>query len=195
MAKKTPASKKKKNTTPELELVDESLIKRQADWLDAKKREKKAKADLKKAETDLIEAASEARVNHCTREGKYESSHKIVYKDSKITVKFPNRYSKIDCENKEDLRDIFEDDYNRYFKDKTTATLTQAAVDDDEFIETLVGAIGEDKFARYFEVSSHIEVAKSYHENRAINKALAEKHQEAFNSGLVNCTKPSLVAG
>jgi hypothetical protein len=195
MAKKKPASKKKKNATPELELVDDMLVKRQKDWLDAKKREKTAKADLKKAETDLIEAATDARIEHCTREGKYESSHKIVHGEDKITVKFPNRYSKIDCDKEEDLREIYEEEYDQYFKEKTTATMTQAAVDDEEFIETIMDAIGEDKFSRYFDVDSHIEVAKSYHENRVTNKALSEKHQSAADAGLVSCTKPSLVAG
>lgn len=186
---------KKKNTTPELVLEDEMLIKRQKDWLDAKKREKTAKADLKKNETDLIEAASNARVEHCTRAGKYESSHKVVHDDNKITVKFPNRYSKIDCEHEEDLREIYEDDYNQYFKEKTEAIMTQAAVEDEEFIQTIMDAIGEEKFSRYFNVNSHIEVVKSYHENRVTNKNLAQKHQEAADAGLVSCTKPSLVAG
>lgn len=196
MAKKKPSAKKK-SQTPELELGadDEILRKHHKNWLEAKKNEKTAKAALKKAETDLIEAASKARVDHCTRNGKYESSHKIVDGDASITVKFPNRYSKIDCEAEEDLREIFEEeDYNQYFKEKTTATMTDAAVSDDEFIETVMEAIGEEKFSRYFEVTSHIEVAKSYHENRVLDKKLARKHQEAVDAGLVSCTKPSLTA-
>jgi len=195
MAKKTKTSAKKKNATPETELTDENLCTKFDNWLEAKKQEKKAKADLKKNETDLIKHATDARLNECTRNGKYESSHKLTNDGKSVTVKFPNRYSKIDCDAEEDLREIFEDDdYNQYFKEKTTATMTEAAINDDEFIETVMEAIGEDKFSRYFEITTHIEVAKIYHENRTTNASLAKKHEKAADEGLVSSTKPSLTA-
>jgi hypothetical protein len=195
MAKKAKPASKKKNATPELQ-VDGPLKAQLGQWLDAKKAEKTAKANLKKHETELIDAAAEAREAHCVRVGKYESSFKVTDGEAaRVTVKFPNRYSKISTDDEETMREIYEDDYDRYFREKTEVKMTQEAVEDEDFIETVMNAIGEDRFEKYFDVSQHVEPTKAYHEERALNKGLAEKHQVAADAGLVSPTKPSLVAG
>ena len=193
MAKKKKAPTKKSNSKPVLE--DESLHQNIGDFLDAKKKQKEAKAEISRAEGKIIEAAEKARVEHCTRTGKYESSHKVTASTGTVTVKFPNRYSKIPSEDEGNLREIYEDDYDRYFREKTTATMTEAAMNDEKFIEDMIEQLGEETFERYFEVTSHIEPTKAYHEQRVTNPGLADKHQEAVDQGLVTPTKPGLVAG
>lgn len=183
----------KKNDKPELEA--EELHKNIADFLDNKKKEKDAKANIARAEAAIISAAEEALTDHCTRTGKPESSYKVSASTGTVTVKFPNRYSKIANEDEDALKEIYEDDYPKYFREKTEATMTQAAMDDEEFIETMIKTLGEEKFERYFEVTSHIEPTKAYHDQRMVDSKLAEKHKEAVAQGLVAPTKPSLVAG
>jgi hypothetical protein len=193
MAKKKKAPTKKSSSKPVLE--DESLHKNIDDFLGAKKKQKEAKAEIARAEGAIISAAEKARVEHCTRTGKYESSHKVQASTGTVTVKFPNRYSKIPSGDEESLREIYDDDYDTYFREKTDVTMTEAAMNDEKFIEDMMEQLGEETFERYFEITSHIEPTKAYHEQRVTNEGLAEKHQEAVDQGLVNPTKPGLVAG
>lgn len=193
MAKKKKAPTKKKNAKPILE--DESLHKNIKDFLGAKKKQKEAKAEISRAEGAIINSAEKARVEHCTRTGKYESSHKVTASTGTVTVKFPNRYSKIPNDDEDALREVYEDDYDRYFREKTEVTMTEAAMNDEEFIEDMMERLGEETFERYFDVTSHIEPTKAYHEQRVTDASLADKHQEAVDQGLVAPTKPSLVAG
>lgn len=194
MAKKAKAPAKKKGAKPLLEA--EELHQNIGDFLEAKKQQKTAKANIARAEGAIIEAAAQARIDNCTRTGKYESSQKVGASTGTVTVKFPNRYSKIDPADEDALKEVYgEDQFERYFGEQTEVTMTQAAMDDEDFIETMMETLGEEKFGRYFDVSSHIAPKKNYHEARVLDKELAEKHQEAVDQGLVSCTKPSLVAG
>jgi hypothetical protein len=194
MAKKAKAPAKKKGARPVLEA--EELHQNIEDFLEAKKQAKTAKASVARAEGKIIEAAEQARIDGCTRSGKYESSQKVSASTGTVTVKFPNRYSKIDPADEDSLKEVYgEETFERYFGEQTEVAMTAAAMEDEKFIETMMETLGEDKFERYFDISSHIAPKKNYHEARVLDKKLAEKHQEAVDQGLVSCTKPSLVAG
>lgn len=194
MAKKGKTTTSKKSAKPQLE--NEALHQNIKDFLDAKKQAKTAKANIARAEGAIIDAAEKARIDNCTRTGKYESSHKVSASTGTVTVKFPNRYSKIDPEDEDSLKEVFgEADYEKYFHEETEVVMTQAAMDDEKFIEEMIETLGEEKFGRYFDVSTHLAPKKNYHEARVLDPQLAEKHQEAVDQGLVSCTKPGLVAG
>lgn len=192
LAKKTQPAKKR-NAHPEFE--DESLAANIGAFYEAKKTEKTAKAQMRKAEQLILEKASKARGQYCQDNGRYESSVKMSADGQKVTVKFPNRYSKISSDDMDAINEIFGDETERYFKEKTSVTMTEVAMNDEKFIDEMIETLGEDKFGRYFNVEEHIEVAKSYHESRVIDPKLAEKHQEAVDSGLVRPTKPSVTLG
>jgi hypothetical protein len=192
LAKKTPV-KAKKNAHPEFE--DDSLSPNIDAFYQAKKNEKTAKAQARKAEQLILEKATARRGDWCASQGRYESSVKMEAGGKKVTVKFPNRYSKIPTDEMDSLAEIYGDDASRYFKEKTVVELTNEALNDEEFVNGVMEAIGEEKFGRYFNVSEHLEVAKAYHEDRVTNPKLAEKHQEAVDQGLVKPTKPSVTLG
>ena len=193
MAKKSKAPAKKKGALPVHEAED--LHGNIKDFLDAKAQAKSAKASVARAEGAIISAAEKARIDGCTRTGKYESSQKVGASTGTVTVKFPNRYSKINCTDEDSLKEVYgERDFERYFGEETEVTMTQAAMDDEKFIEDMMETLGEEKFGRYFDVSSHIAPKKSYHEARVLDKELADKHQDAVDQGIVSCSKPSVVA-
>ena len=191
LAKKSPVKTSNSQTKPVLEA--EELSQNIARFIKAKKQQKDAKANIIKAEHDIIKAAQTARSNHCTRTGKYESSYKVSASTGTVTVKFPNRYSKISSDDEDVLKEIYGSNFEKFFKEKTEAHMTQAAIDDEAFVETMMNLLGEEKFVRYFEVSSCIEPEKTYHEQRTINEKLAKQHEDAKSQGLVSCSKPSLL--
>ena len=192
LAKKTSPAKKK-SAHPEFE--DESLAPNIESFYEAKKNEKSAKAKARKAEQLILERAESRRGDWCSSQGRYESSVKMGAGGQKVTVKFPNRYSKIATDELNSLEEIFGDDTEQYFKERTTVQLTPEALDDEKFVEQIMEALGEEKFGRYFDVSEHLEVAKHYHENRVTDPKLGAKHQEAVDAGLVRPTKPSVTPG
>jgi len=212
-AKKT-AKKPKKNATPEFKIEepgenDQSpkaktqRAQRNAmlNFTKAKKEEKDAKAKLKKAEAGFLDRVVEEHLKTCQRDSKYYSSIKAVvddddHKESKLTIKFANKYSKIASENEDELRSVYGDKYyDRFFEEKTEAKLTNKALNDEEFVKTITEAIGEEKFAEYFDVEQFILPKKTYHEARMIDQELAMKHEEAVDADLVRSNKPSVVPG
>tara|TARA_R100001244_G_scaffold25113_4_gene25653 strand:- start:99985 stop:100587 length:603 start_codon:yes stop_codon:yes gene_type:complete len=183
----------KKDATPEFQ--DASLEAAINLFLEGKKMEKTAKAQIKMAEVTLLPRATEARYETCRNEGEYFSSIKACVGDLKVTVSFPNKYSKIPTDREDDLRGIFADRYDALFEEKTIASLSPMAMKDEEFIQTVIDAIGADKFALYFKVEQFIAPKSEYHEARAKDEDLSELHQQAYEAGLINPVKASVKAG
>ena len=198
-AAKKAVPTKAKDAIPEF--INNNLRKNVELFLNAKKNKKKAESQTKLAEPNIIKAAMAERVEVCTKAGRYFSSIKATANGENgappltVTVKFANKYSKIPTDREEDLREIYGDDYDKYFKEATTATLTPIAMDDESFIEIVMKAIGPENFSRYFNVEQTIEVKKTYHELRVMDKELAAKHKIADTKGLIKCNKPSVVPG
>lgn len=198
-AAKKAVPTKAKDTTPEF--VNDTLRKNIELFLGAKKDEKKAKSQTKLAEPKIIKAAEAERVEVCTKAGRYFSSIKATANGDSgaspltVTISFANKYSKIPTDREEELREVYGEDYDKFFKEATSATLTPIAMEDETFIEKIMEAIGPENFARYFNVEQTIEVSKTYHELRVMDKELAAKHEIATTKGLVKCNKPAIKAG
>lgn len=198
-AAKKAAPSKSKDASPEF--VNNDLRRNIELFLNAKKEEKKAKAQIKLAEPQILKAATAERIEVCKKADKYFSSIKATANgdDGKspltVTISFSNKYSKITTDCEDDLKKIYGDQYDSYFKEVTVATLTPIAMSDGDFISKITDAIGAENFARYFNVEQRIDVKKTYHEHRIVDDGLAVKHETAVNAGLVKCNKPSVKAG
>lgn len=189
---KTKTKAPKKSDIPEITDVDEDLSKSVREWIAADIKMKDAEASKKMAEAPILDKACEAHGEICLDEKEYHSSIKLLTNEGNLLVSFANKYSNVATDNEEELRQIYGDEYDRYFNEKTTVTLTPAAMEDEKFVAMLSDKLGPEKFARYFNVTEHLEVAKSYHENRMTDKVLAGKHQMAVDAGLIKCNKPSV---
>lgn len=196
-----PVKKPKKDELPEFPLNPESsddkiLIDMAANWSDAKKKKTEAESDITKAESLLIDRATQEHLKGCQDNDKYYSSVKAVLPDGKKYVfSFANRYSKIDPSSEDELKTIYGQDYKNYFKECTEVVLTETAVNDEKFSEELAKLVGEDKFNKYFSSKTFVLPTDNYHEHRMVNPELAQKHAEAVDAGLVKCNKPSIKEG
>lgn len=191
-------TKAKKSDLPEFTVSDQSLIKEVKKWIIAKSEEKTAKANIERSEALLLNKSVEEHLKTCQNDEKYYASIKAITNEEnpdKIIFTFTNKYSKISTENEAQLKEIYGMEYNKYFKEKTIASLTDKAIEDSEFVSRITQLIGEENFSKYFKAEVYIEPKDEYHENRMINQSLAEKHQQAIDAGLIKCNKPSLRVG
>lgn len=203
--KKVAKKNKKKKTSnkssvPEFEIDDDELKKAHDNWLKGKADSKDAKARISRSEGLLLPIAVEEHQKFCQANEKYVSSVKIVKKEEdseeKITCSFTNRYSPIDSDHEDHLREIYGDnDFERYFKERTTVSLTPAAVNDEEFVEKITEFVGQENFDKFFKINIFIEPTKEYHEARMVDPNLAKRHKQAADADLVRCNKPSLKQG
>lgn len=186
-------SSTKKGAIPEFQ--EPALGKAISLFLDAKQKEKEAKAQIMLSEATLLPRAAELHRTVCQNSSDYFSSVKLCSDDSNVTVSFPNKYSKIPSEKEESLREIFSKDYDKWFTEKTIASLSDVAMADEEFIKTIIEAIGADKFSLYFKVEQFIIPKDGYHEARSKDKSLGALHDAANKAGLVSPVKSSVKAG
>lgn len=195
VAKKKKTTKKK-DEKPKIKVTG-PLRPAHKKWLEGKSKEKDGKAAIKKNEGLLLPFAMEEHLKACQQVDKYYSSIKLIREDEdgeehSLTVSFTNKYSEIPCENEESLREIYGDEYDRFFREETQVALSDAALKDDSFTDKLVEIVGEENFERYFNVKTFIKPIPEYHESRVRNSDLAEMHQRAVDDDLIKCNKPSI---
>lgn len=192
-ANKQP-SKKKKDEKPKIETQD---IKSEInDWLGAKKQSKNAIAEMNRIGSTLISRAEQELTKHVRANRKYTSTVKLDDGEGNtVSVSATNRYSPMSTESEEELREVYGDEYDKYFAEKTEINLKPEAINNEELLGKLIEAVGEEDFDRFFDVKQSIQTNDRYHEDRIMDPDLADKHQQAVNEGLVSCAKPSVKAG
>ena len=159
------------------------------DWLKAHSDKKDAESKLAEAESIIIPEATTARLAESKRLGEHLSSVKV---NGKISFVVQNRYSEIDILDKSKISAIFGDDFDKYFKIKTTVNFTEKATNDQQFLTKMIALIGEDKFAEYFVVKEAIVPNGIFHETRSIDKDVATKADILIDSGVIKPYKPSI---
>jgi len=181
--KKTSKSKSK---TPDVQRDDlnDALDK----WLEASKMEKDAKALKAQAEAAMLDDIEDERIKACRADGEFHSAVKV---NGKVTVSVQSRYSSIDPETEDEIKEIVGDKYDEFFKEQTAVSLTPAALADEELLGKLMEAVGED-FERYFKVSQSITPTRAFHEQRATSQDVGELYGKLQDEGLVKPYKPSV---
>jgi hypothetical protein len=188
-----PAAKKSKSTTPVVEL--EELSDQVKTWVEAKKNEKDAKARLSGAGEEIKPVAEEARRKICMDTGNYASSVKIKAGGETITMSTKNAYSKIPTEQAPQLDEIFGEDKDKFFKEKMTIALTDAAMNDEEIVNKLVEAVGAENLAKYFDIKQFIEPTEALHTQRSTDAKVAAMADRAINEGVLRPYSPSFRKG
>ena len=181
--KKTTKSKSK---TPEVQRDDlnEAVDK----WLEASKMEKDAKALKAQAEAAMLEDIEEERIKSCRTDGEFHSAIKV---NGKVTVSVQSRYSAIETDSEEEIKEVVGEKYDEFFKETTSVALTPAALEDETLLGKLMEAVGED-FDRYFKVNQAIVPTRAFHEQRATSKEVGELFDKLQDEGLVKPVKASV---
>jgi len=189
-AKANTGAAKSKSKAPDVECDRiESQIKR---WIASKKAVADAEAEMVQAENEILPVAVELRKAELRKTGKYESSIKI---NRAIQVVFQNKYSKIDPTMIEAFKKAFGDDEaDKLVVLKTIISLTEKALNDPSIMETLVKAVGPEKFAEYFKVDQTLVPTERLHEGLALDEDLDKKAQKLVDNGILKPYKPSVRA-
>ena len=91
--------------------------------------------------------------------------------------------------------EVFGDQTETYFQEKTSITLTEAALSDETILQKLIAAVGQDKFPLYFDVKQHVAPTEALHQGRATNPELAEKAQKLMDDGVLKPYKAAVKQG
>lgn len=183
----TKKESKSKSKTPQVDRPDlnDAIDK----WLEAAKMEKDAKAMKSQAEGVILPEAEEERVKASQDAGEYNSSVKI---NGKITVSVQSRYTNIGTEHEETLREAAGDRYDEFFKEKTEVSLKPSLLEDEEAMGKIIEAVGEENFARFFDVKQAITPTKAFHEQRSTSKDVRELFERLNDEGIVKPYKAAV---
>jgi len=187
-AKKTTEKKPTKTQSPQATIpdLDDTLDK----WLKGKQMEKDGSAMRKQAETTILPLASEERRKACRDSGTFHSS--IVIND-KVTVSTQAKYSPIDSDEEEAIKEILgEDDFNRYFKEKTDVSITPSLLNDDDAMAKIIEAVGDENFTRMFSVKQTLVPTRDFYERSTMDPEIEMKAKQLKDAGILNPYKAAV---
>lgn len=182
----SPGAKAKKESKPEVN--DPALDKIIDSIIDAKN---------KVAHYEAIQSTSEAQARAsllpalrqvCRRDRKVQSSMRV---NGKLTLTSQNRYSKVPGEHKAALREVFADDFDRYFKDELKIELTPEAAADEAFLGTLIKSVGEAEFMRRFKVARTLSVTETFHTAVTLDEKVEAAAAPFVGSEIIKQATPS----
>jgi len=178
---------KKKSTTPDVDLphLKDAISK----WKEGSKMEKDGKAMRSQAEGVILPEAEEERVKVSMGDGSYHSSIKI---NGEVTVSTQNRYTKIDTENEDEIREIVGDKYDQWFKEQTKVSLKPALLNDEEAMGKIIKAVGEENFGNLFDVEQTIVPTEVFHKARSTDADVKKVFEQLHDEGLVKPFKAAV---
>lgn len=186
-AAKKKSSSKKKSNTPEVDRPD--LTEAISKWKEGSKMEKDGKAMKAQAEGVILPEAEEERVKASMGDGEYHSSVKI---NGEVTVGVQGRYTKIETDCEDEIKEIVGDKYDGWFKEDTKVSLKPALLNDEGAMGKIIEAVGEENFERFFDVAQTIVPTRSFHEARSTDADTKKKFEELSDEGLIKPYKAAV---
>lgn len=183
----TKPDKKGKSKTPSVEVSSLDAAIKEWRKADADMDDAKSRKDL--AETIILPAAEDQRVNESRTDGEFHSSVRI---NNQILVSTQNRYTNIASEDRKALEEVFGDKTDAYFKSEMDITLTDAAKNDETILKKLIAAVGEANLPKYFNIKQHIVPTETLHEQRTLDPEVAAKAKKLQDSGILKPYKPAV---
>jgi hypothetical protein len=189
-SKANKPKKSSKSKTPTVTTDDENIKDALQQWVDAKEMEKQGKSSREMVEELLRPFGMEARRALIQRDGAHTSAVRI---NNLVTMKTSKAYSAISTDSEDELREVFGDDYDKYFSVATKIEFTAKFAQDPEILGTIIEAVGADKFHEIFDVSQAIVPNDSLITDRDLSEVTAAKHDKAVDDGLIKPYKSSFV--
>lgn len=188
-AKKTAEKKPSKSKSPSFH---ESSLDDEVDkWLKGKKMEKDGAAMRKQAENVIIPRAMEEKTKACRDTGEFHSSIDV---NDKIKVKTSSAYSGVDSDEEEAIREVVGDDFESWFKEETEVKFNDSLLKDEDAMEKIIDAIGEENFDKMFTVKQTLKPTKQFHEQRTMDADVEAKAKKLIDEGILRPFKPSVVS-
>lgn len=161
------------------------------EWLEGKRQEKTGKAKRLQAEEEILPAALRAKRKASREDGEFHSSIDV---NDKVKVKTQNKYSPIDSDEEENVREVVGDKFDSWFKESTDVSFNSELLRDEEAMGSIIEAIGEENFSKYFTVKQVLVPTKTFHEQIELNDDAAEAAEALKNDGILKPYKASISA-
>ncbi len=142
------------------------------------------------AHAERVKAKAEAaRVEACRRARKAEAS---ILVNGRLNFTRKCQFSAVDAAKEPTLRRAFGPDAARYFAPSLTITLTAGAAADEETLELLLAALGEERFLKTFAVTRGLKVTPQFYEDWTLRPDVAEAAAPLIADETIKPAKPSL---
>ena len=96
------------------------------------------------------------------RSGDFTKSFIVKGNQHEATFVSSDKFSDIPNEVIEEVKTVLGDDFDNFVKDKTTVTLKPDVLENEVLQKELMDAIGEENFAKYFDVSGKWKVVEGF---------------------------------
>ena len=185
MAADTGTKKKSDKLAVNLPSLDEQIDR----FTEATAEMKQQKAIAETAGQQIISEVSEQRFQLCRKEGRAESSVRV---NGRVTFTQKCQYSPVPGEALPELEAAFGAEFGRYFPNVLSIKLNAAAASDEATLESLIGAIGADKFQEWFEIERKVLPSEMFHTDMTMRPEVQATAQPFIDMGVIKPYKPTI---
>lgn len=148
----SPVFKKEKKAAPPVIFLNGNLASSLTKFNTKKLEIKNAEIAMREAEVALIEHTMTIADKNAF-DGKFSSSYILMAGKDRVTFSTVDKFNVPQDEaNISALRGILESDFNKVLKKKVSITVKDSVFEDDKLQKELMALIGEEKFAKFFDV-------------------------------------------
>lgn len=151
-----------KSTVPVLSDVPQEITDAASEYLKKAKEKKTIEADLANLNGALAEYVAEIQDQRAFK-GEFNNSYAIPAGDVNLTVTTKNVF-KINPEDDPRLHTIFGEKYEEFIEEKVDVALKDEVFKSEAMQEELMKLLGEDNFARFFDVTTTLKVKENFDE-------------------------------
>jgi hypothetical protein len=159
---------KKGKTGNHLVYVGEVGCEAAARWLDLNDKLAETERELNLARDRVLDVIRPWHEDTCARRRAHEATVVVETPTGTLRVSFQHRYTKLALDREEHLRQLFGDDFERYFKRTVSLKVKKEVAEDPERLDAMVlalaEALGAENFASLFEVEQSLTPTKAYTE-------------------------------
>lgn len=180
----TTKSSKDKSKALEIPVTDAKTLKKVDTWLNSNKQVDLEKAKMVSSQDDILAFARKHHLEHVASTQSIPATVKLVIPTGSLSIDLAKcQYCKISrLTAEEGLKKAFGESFGKCFDTKLAIKLTEVALSDKTLLATLIKAVGEENFKKFFEVEQVLVPTKVLHEGRFLDsdiKAAYEKAEEA----------------
>ena len=160
---------KKAKTTSHLVYTGEAGQEAAARWLELNAQFAETERELALVRDRVLDVIRPWHEDTCAKRKAHEATVVVETPTGALRVSFQHRYTKLALDREEHLRQLFGEDYERYFKRTVSLKVKKEVAEDPERLDAMVlavaEALGAENFASLFEVEQSVTPTKAYTES------------------------------
>ncbi len=161
--KSTTKATVSKSSMPIIDIKDTAVASSIADFIEAQVAEKTAKADKEFAGAEIISHVR-AIQDEKALNGSFAKSYQVKSSEGNVKFVTADKFS-VNSADEDKIKNVLGKSFDNLMEEKVTVTLKEEIFADEDKQEELMGLLGEDKFAEFFDVDTKLTTVKGFDQN------------------------------